>query len=45
MMRLGLTNVVIASEAIQGAKRCDGCLNRRVASLLAMTIPIERSLL
>jgi hypothetical protein len=47
MLRFDRTNVVIASvsEAIQRCRSGAITLDRRVASLLAMTIPFERILL
>ena len=46
-LRFGRTTLVIASasEAIQGSRAGTAVLDRRVASLLAMTIPVERILL
>jgi hypothetical protein len=47
MMLLGRTTAVIASEAKQSRETSGGLrlLDRRVASLLAMTIPAERIVL
>jgi hypothetical protein len=44
-LHLGRTAIVIASEAKQsrGTSAPCGILDRRVAALLAMTIPAERS--
>jgi hypothetical protein len=46
-LHLGRTAIVIASasEAIQGTQGARRFLDRRVATLLAMTIPPERSAL
>ena len=46
-MRLGRTKIVIASVsvAIQESSGALRLLDRRVASLLAMTIPSERTML